>query len=585
MNRGGAVGRLLAAAFAMAAAALVPALALAAVALVPAAAALLLPAAAAAHSSLESSSPASGESVATSPRRIVLTFSEAPDPKLSLIKVLDSEGAVVPGVSAAQAVTGDKESLEVVPDKPLADGTYTVNWRAVSTVDGHVDDGAFAFGVGQAAGDVLVVELVHTSPWASALAGVGRWLLYAALAVFIGAASTSLFAYGGSLPRGGVAVLRAAAAAGVVALALLTWGEKMLVGARTLLPLFQTRQGGFLLALGVALAVCILAVVLVDLWPGRWSLWVLAAAGAAAVLVHVAAGHAASPSPVWFLNIAVQWVHMTAVGVWVGGLFWLLLGFRGRGHDERAAAVGVFTRIATWPLVVVLATGLLRAVSEVGSVGALFDTRYGVTLIIKVALVAFLAGLGALNHFFWVPALREEGAGTERSAGGPDTPGGRGERRFGLNSRGELAVALAVLAATAVLSGLAPAGSAAAVQSAAEDRQGQVTASGSDYATTVRVELTLRPGRAGQNAYVLWADDYDTGDPLAGVTSVRLECAPPAGSSSSPVRVDLEPAPDGSWTGAGLDFSVAGRWEVVVYVQRKSAGTTVDLEVPVRQAQ
>jgi copper transport protein len=274
---------------------------------------------------------------------------------------------------------------------------------------------------------------------------------------------------------------------------------------------------------------------------------------------------------VWVLNILVQWVHMTAVGVWVGGLFWLLLGFRGRDHDERAAAVGVFTRIATWTLVVVLATGLLRAVSEVGSVGALFDTSYGVTLIAKVALVAFLVGLGALNHFFWVPALR--GGGEQR-----------GERRFGLNSRGELAVALAVLAATAILSGLAPAGTAATARAAAERQQVGVTASGSDYATTVRVELTLTPGRAGRNAYVLRADDYDTGDPLTTVTSVRLECSMPARPALSAETVELEPAPDGSWRGAGLDFSVAGRWEVVAYVQQKSAGTTVDLEVQVRPA-
>ena len=44
---------------------------------------------------------------------------------------------------------------------------------------------------------------------------------------------------------------------------------------------------------------------------------------------------------------------------------------------------------------------------------------------------------------------------------------------------------------------------------------------------------------------------------------------------------ELKPAPDGSWAGAGLDFSVAGRWSVVVYVQQKSGGTTVDLQVPV----
>ena len=196
-----------------------------------------------------------------SPRHIVLTFSEAPDVKLSLVRVLDGDGAAVPGVSAPQAVPGDKQSLRVTPSTPLADGTYTVNWRVVSAVDGHVESGAFAFGVGQAAGEAVVVELLHTSPWAQALADAGRWLLYAALVVLIGAASTSLFVYGGKLPPGGMVVLKAAAAAGVVALGMLVWAEKVLVGAPSLLPLFLTREGQYLLALGVALLLCIGAVV------------------------------------------------------------------------------------------------------------------------------------------------------------------------------------------------------------------------------------------------------------------------------------------------------------------------------------
>ena len=62
---------------------------------------------------------------------------------------------------------------------------------------------------------------------------------------------------------------------------------------RRLLPLFLTREGKLLLGLGVALLACVGAVVVVDLWPARWSLWLLGAAGAAAMLVHVAAGHAA----------------------------------------------------------------------------------------------------------------------------------------------------------------------------------------------------------------------------------------------------------------------------------------------------
>ncbi len=526
-----------------------------------------LPAAAAAHAALESSDPAADSSVPTSPRRIVLTFSEAPDPKLSLVRVIDAEGAVVPGVSKPQSVSGDKRSLQVTPSEPLQNGVYTVNWRAVSSVDGHVESGAFAFGVGEkpAPGSAVVVELLHTSPWASALLAAGRWLLYAALVVLIGAASTSLLVYHGKLPSGGVKVLQGALAAGAAALAAMIWSEKVLVGAPSLLPLFVMRQGLLLLALGVALGLCLGAMVLVDLWPARWSLWLIGLAGAAAIFVHILAGHAASPTSLVMLNVVAQWVHMTAIGVWVGGLFWLLLGFRGRDAAARRDAVGAFTRIATIVLVVVLATGLTRALVEVGSVSALFDTDYGVMLLVKIALVVVLVGLGALNHFFWVPAVRAGGRGADR--------------RFGLNSRGELVVALGVLAVTAVLSGLAPARIADAVPGARPATQ--VTASGSDYATSVRVELTLTPGVAGQNQYVLWVDDYDTGDPLKTVTAVSMKCSRPGQPSEAVVNVRLAKAPDGSWTGSGLDFSVAGRWSVDVFLQEEATGAVVPLALTI----
>ncbi|MGE5228204.1 MAG: copper resistance CopC/CopD family protein [Deltaproteobacteria bacterium] len=547
------------------------ALALAVLLLAAAAAAAALPAAAAAHSALESSDPAADSSVPVSPRRIVLTFSEAPDAELSLIRVLDAQGAAVPGMSAPQVAPGASAALQVTPSEPLQNGVYTVNWRVVSSVDGHVESGAFAFGVGaQPAPDsAIVIELLHTSPWATGFLVVGRWLLYAALVVLVGAASTSLLVYGGKLPSGGVKVLWGALVTGLAALVAMIWSEKVLVGAPSLLPLFVMRQGLLLLGLGVALGLCLAAVVLVDLWPARWSLWLVGLAGAAAVFVHILAGHAASPTSLVALNVAVQWVHMTAIGVWVGGLFWLLLGFRGRDAAARRDAVGVFTRVATIVLVVVLATGLTRALVEVGSVSALLDTDYGITLLVKIALVVVLVGLGALNHFFWVPALREEG-------------GAAGERRFGLNSRGELGVALAVLAATAALSGLAPARIADVVPGAGPATK--VTASGSDYATSVRVELTLTPGVAGRNDYVLWADDYDTGDPLKTVTAVTLKCSRPDQPAAPAVTVQLAKAPDGSWTGSGLDFSVEGLWQVDVAVQEEAKGAVVPLELTVSPA-
>ncbi|MCX6364065.1 MAG: copper resistance protein CopC, partial [Actinobacteria bacterium] len=431
-----------------------------------------------AHAGLESSDPAAGSSVSASPEVITLTFAEDPDASLSLVRLLDADGKTVPGVSAIKAVDGKPRELQVTLAQDLGQGVYTVNWRSVSAVDGHVQNGAFAFGVGvtPAPGSTKAVDLLNVSPWMSALGSIGRWLLYAGLALFVGAAATCLLVFAGRLPAGGNALLRLALLMAIVGFCAMVWAERALSGAPSLLPLFQTRHGQLLLALGVAIVICAAAVVAVDLWPARWSLLFLGAAGAAAALAHCLGGHADAPSSWRAVNVAVQWVHMTGIGVWVGGLAWLLLGIRGTTKPARAGAVGAFSRVATVTLVVVLATGVARGLVEVGSLDNLLTTRYGVTLLIKVGLVTVVVALGALNHFRWVPLLK-----TKDSAA----------RSFRMSSGGELAVAAAILAATAVLSGLAPASSA--VASTATPTAAGTTVSGSDYATTVRAHLTVSP--------------------------------------------------------------------------------------------
>ena len=273
------------------------------------------------------------------------------------------------------------------------------------------------------------MPLSHQSTLTDVVGAVGRWLLYAALILMVGAASTSLIVFGGTLPAGGVVVLRIAALLGVVGLFVMVWIEKVLVGAPSLLPLFQTKEGQLLLALGVALLLCVVAVVLVDLWPARWSLWVLGVTGSATMLVHVVAGHAATGSTFWLLNVAVQWVHVTAVGVWVGGLFWLLLGLRGADPAARGAAVGRFVTVATSMLIVVLVTGLTRALVELGSPGELFTRATASRCSSRSRWSPASCSLGALNHFFWAPAVRRGDAGSGAAPVQPELAGRAGGRR------------------------------------------------------------------------------------------------------------------------------------------------------------
>src|SRR2546426_6828867 len=99
-----------------------------------------------AHALLASSQPAAGSNLSSAPTEVVLTFAEAPDPKLSSVQVLSSTGTSVT-TGPATGVAGSPTKLRVGL-KALQPGVYTVAWTTVSSVDGHLARGSFAFGVG-----------------------------------------------------------------------------------------------------------------------------------------------------------------------------------------------------------------------------------------------------------------------------------------------------------------------------------------------------------------------------------------------------------------------------------------------------
>src|SRR6478672_5543846 len=147
-----------------------------------------------AHALLASSQPAAGSNLSSAPTEVVLTFTEAPDPKLSSVQVLGSTGTSVTA-GPATGVAGSPTKLRVGL-KALKPGVYTVAWTTVSSVDGHLARGSFAFGVGATppsqGGEST--EAGGSSP-VSPVAVVGRWLLYGGLIVLLGAAFVALVVF------------------------------------------------------------------------------------------------------------------------------------------------------------------------------------------------------------------------------------------------------------------------------------------------------------------------------------------------------------------------------------------------------
>lgn len=517
--------------------------------------------AAGAHALVRSSNPASGSALDTAPPAVVITFTEPPDPKVSKIQVLDTSGRTVPQ-GDAEPVAGKPTQLRVALGK-LPSGTYTVSWRTLSKSDGHVTAGAFAFGVGVQPGAVTAPQgaAAPTSPPPNPLGVIGKWAFYWGLALVVGAAATGLAVFDRRLPGRPRPLLAGCVGAAALGLAAMTVAERSDVGV-PIGELLATSAGRGLLRQGAGLAVTAVAVALLAARPDRaWRLAVAGAAAAATLVVHVAAGHAAGQSSLRWLALTEQAGHVVGVGAWIGGLVWLLLGLRAVAGGDRMVVARRFSRMAGIVLVVVLATGTLRAVDEVGSWGRLVSTAYGRTLDVKLALVAGLISLGALNRWRLVPGGPGRLAALRQSV------------------RGEVALAALVLLATGLLTSLPPARFVTHAAKAATPPSVEV--SGSDYGTTVRLDLLVTPGIAGPNAFRARVVGYDSRQPYP-ATRVSLSFSLPARPDLGSSTLELAKAGDGLWTGQGSPLSIDGRWSVSALVTAQGNAVTVPLQVQTR---
>lgn len=519
-----------------------------------------LPSAAVGHALLLASKPAAGSTLGTAPSTIQLTFGEAPDPKLSGAKVLDAAGGNHASGPVA-SVPGKPLELDV-PVGALSDGVYTVAWRTVSSVDGHVAAGSFAFGVGVAVAPGSggpATGAASTS--ASLLSDAARWLLYVGLMALFGAAFFGLAIDPGA-PR---AVLRLAglgwltAAIGGLGVTAVQWSD---AGGHVSTLLGTSVGVSAIERLGTIAVAGALVALLVRRRPpaGRSRFGLVALAAGAAMLADVLNGHAAAGSLAPF-QVVTQWLHIASAGLWVGGLAALLLTLRGQPSDDKAA---IGRRYATWAgigLLTVALTGMIRAISEIGTLDALVSTDYGRVVLIKTVLLGFLAILGASNHYINIPAAAKRLTGL---------------RRVGST---EVALAVGVLALSALLVNLAPPISSASGSPNVPPVQ-PIIATGHDFGTSVRVRLVITPGSPGQNAFAASVTDYDTGAPSS-ATGLSLRFAIQSSKGIGASTLEMQAGGPGSFSASASNLSLDGIWSVTATIEGPGgSGTASAVEVP-----
>jgi putative copper export protein len=178
---------------------------------------------------------------------------------------------------------------------------------------------------------------------------------------------------------------------------------------------------------------------------GRRAGWAAAYLGALAVAASAPlTGHAVAQADWYRLPLTLQAAHVLGAGVWIGGLFVLLVVGLRTPRRERAGPAPAATLVAAFSPVALAGAGVLALSGVVttslylDALADLWTTGYGRTLLLKITMFLAVGLVGFLNWQYVRPRLaREDGpALLQRSA------------------TIELVLAALVLVATALLVGL-----------------------------------------------------------------------------------------------------------------------------------
>jgi len=265
------------------------------------------------------------------------------------------------------------------------------------------------------------------------LAGaLDRWILLAGILLVIGAPAFRLAVLGRMTFHPDADADGAPAARRVAGLALAAAALILVAGAGRfvlqaldlrdpdlpLLPqltalLFATTWGWVWIAQMCAALAVVLAASLAR--RGRRLGWaILAAAALVLAWTPALAGHAVSSSRWTALAVLSDGLHVLGAGAWLGAMAALAEGLVlarrfGQGRIGEAM-VGAFSPMALAGAILVAVSGLVSTwVHLAGGLSDLWTTRWGRTLLLKLALVAIMAALGAWNWRRAGPALREGG--------------------------------------------------------------------------------------------------------------------------------------------------------------------------------
>ena len=331
--------------------------------------------------------------------------------------------------------------------------------------------------------------------------------------------------------------------------------------------------------------------------------WINLVFGLALLIALTMSGHAAATnSNILVYAVLVDWLHLLAASLWVGGMIYTsviyLPAMKENTLLERARSLisllPHFSPLAITGVVIMAVTGPFNAVVHLTSLDQLITTAYGRALVVKVVLVGALLLTSTIHVGLLRPRLKkdyksyllaigieEHDAITVPETGEQSTPAqtlelvkpleisiGRQTSRLTSVLRWEPLLGVAVLVCTGLMNVLAgtlqPAAASQPAQQPVPTQQIKpfvATVKTSDNMFTAK--LTVSPNRFGPNVFTVTVlDSKGAVDTNVGVSVYTTMLDMDMGTDA----VNLQPDGKGNFSANG-DLSMSGNWSLRIQIR------------------
>ena len=557
-----------------------------------------------AHPIVTDSNPKQFQSLENPPDSVTVYFSEPIVLQYSQISVIDSEGNKVDNGNP-ENYKGDSSTISIPLKKDIGEGTFTINTKVLSAVDGHVVDGSVVFSIGGGNADFSKVKseskdifhLLSLDNSFSRIPGyIGQIVIVGAAFIFLWIQKPlSKFEWIKSFLQANLYLIRKNLIKLIILgdiLVLLSIVAMVLIQASAIggsvVDVLTTEFGKIILVrLGLALVLLVFLLFTFKKFNNskkgvnevKYIIPILCL-GIGILFTNSLISHSAALKS--FGPVLIDFFHGIAASFWIGGLIFLTFVFVSKMFlikDEEIKAKIISMMIPRFSTIVIPVlgsisiTGPLLLWSIEGNLSTTIASLYGKILIIKLSLAAIMIIVGGYHQFITEKGISTlsirptgiQGRSKESLVNEPNIV-----RRFIWSLRIETFIGLCLLFVVSLMTNMVlPSGElpSSNIANYTETLNFENQLQTNDVYSTVvytedqKINIHIEPARLGENKILVDFTDF-TNNPTVNIINATAKLSQ-IERGIGPILIDMEKSSNGRFN-AVIPLSALGLWNIEI---------------------